>query len=158
MYWAEIASVIYFLLLITNGNRLGHNDRVWQVAWSPNGNMLASCSGDKTVRIWANTSHSDASKWDCIDVLDGAHKRTIRSVAWAPNGKELATASFDSTTGVWEYEEREKEWECVATLEGHENETKSVAWSANGSLLATCSRDKSVWIWEGTDRKAIRHV
>ncbi|KAG2184237.1 hypothetical protein INT44_009252 [Umbelopsis vinacea] len=126
----------------------GHNDRVWQVAWSPNGNMLATCSGDKTVRIWANTSHSDTSKWDCVDVLDGAHKRTIRSVAWAPNGKELATASFDSTTGVWEYEERDKEWECVATLEGHENETKSVAWSANGSLLATCSRDKSVWIWE----------
>ncbi|KAH8548718.1 WD40-repeat-containing domain protein [Umbelopsis sp. PMI_123] len=126
----------------------GHNDRVWQVSWSPNGNMLASCSGDKTVRIWANTSHSDTSKWECIDVLDGAHKRTIRSVAWAPNGRELATASFDSTTGVWEYEERDKEWECVATLEGHENETKSVAWSSNGSLLATCSRDKSVWIWE----------
>ncbi|CAO3659979.1 unnamed protein product [Umbelopsis ramanniana] len=126
----------------------GHNDRVWQVAWSPNGNMLASCSGDKTVRIWANTSHSDTSKWDCIDVLMERINEPFRSVAWAPNGKELATASFDSTTGVWEYEERDKEWECVATLEGHENETKSVAWSANGSLLATCSRDKSVWIWE----------
>ncbi|SAM08892.1 hypothetical protein [Absidia glauca] len=126
----------------------GHQDRVWQASWHPSKTVLATCSGDKTVRLWAPSSHNDFSQWQCIDTLEGAHKRTVRSVAWSPSGNEVATASFDATTGIWEHDAREKDWECVATLEGHENEIKSVAWSSTGALLATCSRDKSVWIWE----------
>ncbi|CDS11291.1 hypothetical protein LRAMOSA03554 [Lichtheimia ramosa] len=125
----------------------GHQDRVWQAVWHPSKTILATCSGDKTVRLWAPASHSDLSNWQCIHTLEHGHKRTIRSLAWSPSGNEIATASFDATTGIWEYDSRENDWECVATLEGHENEVKSVAWSA-GQLLATCSRDKTVWIWE----------
>ena len=31
----------------------GHTDRVWCVAWEPQGRSLATCSSDKTVRLWA---------------------------------------------------------------------------------------------------------
>ena len=82
----------------------------------------------------------------CVDELEGMHNRTVRTVAWSPCGRMLATSSFDGVTAVWLYQGNE--WECVATLEGHENEVKGCAWSPSGTLLATCGRDKSVWIWE----------
>jgi len=120
----------------------GHSDRVWHLAWSPSGNLLASCSGDKTIHLWGR----EGTEWVCKAILEDGHQRTIRRVEWSPCGRYLASASFDATTSIWE--NQQGELECIATLEGHENEVKGVAWDATGTLLATSSRDKSVWIWE----------
>lgn len=116
--------------------------RCWALAWSPGGALLASCGGDRTVRVWGR----EGSGWACRAVLADGHQRTVRRVAWSPCGHYLASASFDGTTCVWK--RQDGTFEVVATLEGHENEVKSVAWAPSGSLLATCSRDKSVWVWE----------
>lgn len=55
----------------------GHEDQVWCVAWNHIGTLLASCGGDKTVRIWGQ----EGDQWVCKSVLTEGHQRTIRFVA-----------------------------------------------------------------------------
>ncbi|KAJ9098550.1 hypothetical protein QFC19_006318 [Naganishia cerealis] len=153
----------------------GHTEPAWCVAWNPTRPLLASCSTDKSVRLYTYRFPPSSSSTDVavpiftfLTEIPTAHKRTIRSIAWSPSGRTLVTGSFDSTVGVWEQlDERDEgiersgamqandegedgtgEWECVTTLEGHESECKSVGYSSDGALLASCSRDKSVWVWE----------
>ncbi|KAJ6616485.1 WD40-repeat-containing domain protein [Mycena sp. CBHHK59/15] len=129
----------------------GHDDRAWHVAWNPAKPLLASCSADKSVRMY---SYTPSGTFSHITTIPTGHTKTVRAVAWAPSGNTLATASFDANIGIWEQEEAEEEgrrkgeWECASLLEGHETECKSVAYSSSGTLLASCSRDKTVWIWE----------
>lgn len=144
----------------------GHSDRVWSLAWNPVQRLLASCSADKTVRMWTyavrtqdtttTSSIKDHVFRPATEIATG-HRKTVRAIAWSPSGKNIATASFDSTVSIWERVPGEDdedvedsgEWECLSTLEGHDSECKSVAYSSDGGLIASCSRDKSVWIWEG---------
>ena len=151
-------------LLAVCSNRVGHNDRAWHVAWNPKRPVLASCSADKTVRMYhyhAKSALEDGDNggqtFDHSTTIPTGHAKTVRAIAWSPSGKTLATASFDSNIGIWAQEEDNDsghlsttEWECMSLLEGHETECKSVAYSAGGNLLASCSRDKTVWVWEGT--------
>lgn len=68
-------------------------------------------------------------------MTDG-HNKSIRSLQWNPNGKSIASCSFDGTTSLW-VQSDDTDFECVSTLEGHENEVKCVSWSADGAYLAT---------------------
>lgn len=129
-----------------------HLDRCWHLSLHPTLPLLASSSSDQTVKIYDTATNA------LVTTLKGQHTRSIRASNWKPTRQPvLATASFDGIVGVWhpesddgEDKEESGDWECVAQLEGHENECKCVAWSADGRYLATCSRDKSVWVWEGT--------
>ena len=81
------------------------------MAWSPSGKTLASCGGDKTVRIWEERG----GKWICEAILEDAHDRTIRALCWSPGGERLATTSFDGTCVIWT--SRNGEYEQIATLQ-----------------------------------------
>lgn len=93
---------------------VGHSDRVWHSAWHPSGSLLATCGGDRTVRIWqpkgskvtlagADGAVSLNPSWTCVCVLDDFTVRTVRRCEWSPDGKLLACASFDGKVTVWHF-------------------------------------------------------
>ncbi|GAA5947800.1 hypothetical protein JCM3765_001089 [Sporobolomyces pararoseus] len=147
----------------------GHQDRAWSLDWSPSEPLLASCSSDKSIRLYSfqppSSESSTSDQFHLSSTIPTSHTRTVRNLSFSPTGTTLATASFDSTVGIWcrineaglddpsttdadAAQGDQGEWEAVDPLEGHESECKSVSWSGDGRLLASCSRDKSVWVWE----------
>ena len=115
-------------------NRLeGHNNWVWQAAISPQGNLIATASEDKTVKIWS----SDGKLLKTIP-----HGDRVNGIAFSPDGETIATASKDQTVKLWNIE-----GELLATLAGHGRTVYSVAFSPDGQTIASGSKDKTIKIW-----------
>ncbi|KAK5991625.1 Vegetative incompatibility protein HET-E-1 [Cladobotryum mycophilum] len=73
----------------------GHNNSVNSVVFSPDGQRLASGSGDNTVKIW------DTNSGACLQTLEG-HNNSVKSVMFSLDGQRLASGSDDSTVKIWD--------------------------------------------------------
>jgi WD40 repeat protein len=81
-------------LISPNGNIGGYRGLVWQVAFSPNGKVLAAASGDSTIGLWR------VDTGEFLGSLVG-HTRGVTSVAFHPDGHFLASGGLDGVLRIW---------------------------------------------------------
>ena len=116
----------------------GHADSVLQVAFSPDGKLLATGSADKTVKLW------DVRTGEAKNTLTG-HRAEVDAVAFSPDGKLLAGGDRDGTLKLWDERTGELKTSLRKDFIGG---IRWIAFSPDGKTVATANFEGAARLWD----------
>jgi WD40 repeat protein len=127
--------------------RLPHPDRLFSVAFHPDGRRVAATDFGGHLIVW------DTASGKALFTRTGIEKRGS-TLCWSPDGRRLATNAPGSAIKIWNADSGE----VLARLEGHAGEASAVRWSPDGRRLASVSHDGTIKVWDMTTYAVTRTI
>lgn len=125
---------------------VGHHNYVYQIAFSPKGNMLVSGSYDEAVFIW------DVRSARVMKSLP-AHSDPVSGVDFVWDGTLIASCASDGLIRIWDT----ATGQCLRTLVHDDNPpVVAVKFSPNGKYVLAWSLDDCVRLWDYVAGRCIK--
>ena len=122
-----------------------HNDEIYNLAFSPDGTLIATASKDNTARLWNSGSGALVHRFD--------HHGAVNGLVFSHSGNQLITYSTDYTAKLWGVNGR------LIKILNHAESVNGAVFSQDDDRVVTYSKDRSAIIWnsEGEYISTLKH-
>lgn len=137
------AGLVTALARVTHMSRtfFGHRNQVHGVAFTPDGRILASGSGDGDVRLWNPATGDERAELH--------HGAEVWGLAFSRDGQLLASGGRDGLVRLWNPASGRPDGPALE----HGAAVWSIAFSPDGRLLASGGSDGEVRLWDMASRQ-----
>jgi WD40 repeat protein/predicted transcriptional regulator len=124
----------------------GHSGDVTALAWSANGQNIASGSLDNTTRIWSTGT------WSTIKTF--YHSAPVFGISWSKTNLRLAISYGNGTVEVY----NSVGWVLLKTLSDHLDTVCGLSFSPDGTMLSTGDDLGNIKIWDTTTWNSLKDL
>ena len=129
----------------------GHRRPVWALAFNEDATLLASGSGDRTIRTWAVVGNQ---RHGCLHVFEGFGGSVLR-IGWLWNAKQLAAVGTDGTLRLYPTTETvlhtgdagDDDGSGRLSVVAHHGRASSLVITTGSKQLLTAGDDGVIRLW-----------
>lgn len=118
---------------------------VIDIAFSPDGQQLASASQDQTIKLWSNSTGQELMTFR-------GHMGVVLQVLFTPDGQRLVSSSNDQTVRIWDVSTGLER----SILKGHTDSVVAVAINSEGTRLASADSSGAIKQWDVETQQSAR--
>jgi WD40 repeat protein len=115
------------------------------IAFSPKGDILASGSVGRVVKLW------DIRTGECLATLEG-HEYPVLALAFYTDGDKLVSGSGDTTLMTWDIENRSR----LHHMKGHGFYVVTCDWDPQDNRIVSGSVDANICEWDSNSGEMIQ--